>query len=483
MKQNRVSFLLERYLVAQEAGKEVYFDADEIDDILEWLESTNEYTYYEDILSLGLRLHPNSTELRIRLCKLYIYNEEFKKTLDLIDSIAEPDNIDLELLRLECYCSLDQYPKVVSYIENLIRENSENLEEIFEYLAPIISDLEMEEETRDFIERGLRLFPDSTILKDELCIYLESIGNISGAIEVCNELIDKNPYSVDYWFMLGKLYSMSANYEKAIEAFDFALTCDDSDVELKVLKAYCLFMNDNYEKALEVYLDVIEEDRDLTDRVNPLLVECYIKLERFKEGYEILKLQIQDRDINKDDDIACFINFIRCCMEIGKKTEATEALNKALELYPNNIRLLSILAVKYKEEGNNEKSKEITDIVFRQIDNSEGGIIENAENLLQTAQFLNQKNEIEEALKYYLKILEIDPEMPMLNMYIAMAYLSLGNTAKFSEYYKKTSPNDLIEFADLSDSILNSLRQNSENEHIQPENLTKEFLKNKGLRN
>ena len=36
---------------------------------------------------------------------------------------------------------------------------------------------------------------------------------------------------------------MVGDYEKAIEAFDFALTCDDSDTELKILKAYCLYID------------------------------------------------------------------------------------------------------------------------------------------------------------------------------------------------------------------------------------------------
>ena len=114
------------------------------------------------------------------------------------------------------------------------------------------------------------LFPDNLILKDELCYNLEIEGDIKKAIEVCNELIDKNPYSNDYWFTLGRLYSISGDYEKAIEAFDFALTCDDSDEELKILKAYCLYMNENYEKAIEVYNDIATTD-EIHIRITPCL--------------------------------------------------------------------------------------------------------------------------------------------------------------------------------------------------------------------
>ncbi|MDD2436015.1 MAG: CDC27 family protein [Massilibacteroides sp.] len=485
MKQNKASQLLERYLSAQEKGKEVYFDADEIDEILENLEEADDYTYYEPILSLGLRLHPGNTDLRIRQCKLLIYNETYEEALTMIESIAETDNFDLELLRLECYCALNQYHKVISYIESHIDEKSDELEEAFEYLTPIINDLEMPEETLDFIQRGLRLFPDNLVLKDELCLHLESIGDIDGAIKVCNEMIDKNPYSVDYWFMLGRLYSMSADYERAIEAFDFALTCDDSDSELKILKAYCLYMNENYEKAIEVYLEVLNTEKDMSDRIHPLLAECYIKLEKFEEAYSILKKRLKNRDTNQDDDVSNYLNFIRCCIETEREEEATTAINEAISYYPDNIRLLSILAIKYTEEGNGNEARRITDKLFRLIDQVSDSYtdVDNAESLFQTAQYLNLKNEITEALKYYQKILAIDPDMPLINMYIAMAYLSLGDLDKFGEYYKKTSPEELLDFFSQSELSFEDLQRNLQNKHIEPEDLTKEFLNNKDHQN
>ncbi|MFQ6928606.1 MAG: hypothetical protein ACLRS8_12480 [Parabacteroides merdae] len=54
--------------------------------------------------------------------------------------------------------------------------------------------MEMTKEAHDFINRGLMLFPDNLILKDELCYNLEIEGDIKERSEVCNELIDKNPY-------------------------------------------------------------------------------------------------------------------------------------------------------------------------------------------------------------------------------------------------------------------------------------------------
>ena len=51
----------------------------------------------------------------------------------------------------------------------------------------------MNNEARDFINRGIDLFPQNLVLKDELCYNREIEGDIDGAISICNELIDKNP--------------------------------------------------------------------------------------------------------------------------------------------------------------------------------------------------------------------------------------------------------------------------------------------------
>ena len=288
MKKKDISRLLQRYLTGHQEGKDAYFDADEIDELLDSFEESDDYTYYDEVLALGLRLHPGNPDLQIRQCKSYVYNEDYDSALALIESIAETDNQDLDMLRLECYVMQDSYDKVIGHVEKLIANKCEYLETLFEYIAPILGDVEMTKEAHDFINRGLMLFPDNLILKDELCYNLEIEGDIKRAIEVCNELIDKNPYSNDYWFTLGRLYSISGDYEKAIEAFDFALTCDDSNEELKILKAYCLYMNENYEKAIEVYNDIATTD-DIHIRITPLLAECYIKLENYEKAYVLLK--------------------------------------------------------------------------------------------------------------------------------------------------------------------------------------------------
>ena len=59
--------------------------------------------------------------------------------------------------------------QVLEITEELITRDCDYLEEVFEYISPILNDLDMNKEARDFVDRGLALFPDNLILKNELC--------------------------------------------------------------------------------------------------------------------------------------------------------------------------------------------------------------------------------------------------------------------------------------------------------------------------
>ncbi|SEF39988.1 CDC27 family protein [Parabacteroides chinchillae] len=478
MKKDDISRLLQRYLDTRDSGKEPYFDADEIDDLLESFEESDDYAYYDEILELGLKLHPNNTTLKIRECRRYAYNDNYEEALALIENIGETNNEDLDILRIECYCYTDQSEKAIKFAKDLISNDCEYSEAIFECIIPILNDLDFQKEARELLELGLTIFPDNQLLKNELCFLLEAEGKIQEAIDICNELIDKNPYSNDYWFTLGRLYSMIPDYDKAIEAFDFALTCDDSDPELKVLRGYCLYMNENYEKALEAYKEVI--DSESFYRVKPLMAECYVKLERFDEGYKLLKEILKQTDTEKDPSV--YVNFIRCCLETEREKEATSMLNKTIKLFPDNVRILSLLALTYLENDHEEQALQITDYLFKAIDSAEEeGTKEGCDSLLRAGQYLYLKGDIEKALLYYKKILQRNPDIPHMNIHMAMAYLSLGDIKRFQEYYEQTSPVEMMNFLKKSGINLDKIDLNNPfiSRHIPPEDLAKEFLKNK----
>lgn len=50
MKKDDISRLLQHYISAKEEGKEPYFDADQIDEMLDSFEDSNDYTYFIPVI-------------------------------------------------------------------------------------------------------------------------------------------------------------------------------------------------------------------------------------------------------------------------------------------------------------------------------------------------------------------------------------------------------------------------------------------------
>ncbi len=392
MKKDEISKLLQQYLTARKEGREPYFDADELNRLLDDFEEKEDFKHYDGVLSLGLKLHPMNDEFKVRQCRFYLFKGEYAEALKAVENISTINRQDKDMIRLECYCGLKKFYKICDYVDDLIADSScDYYDEIIEYIAPLLNDMEFKDEALNFIDYYLAFFPDNLVLKSELCYIYESEGKFEEAIEICNEMIDQDPYCYEYWFTLGRLHSMTSNYTKAIEAFDFAIACDDSDSELKILKAYCLFMNENYQQAIEAYKDMAT-DNESADRIKPLMAECYVKMEDFEQAYLLLKEIIVLKDNTLD--ATNYINFIRCCVETGREREASQMLVEATDLFPDNVRVLALLALSYLENGKEELALSVTDKIFKQLDK-----VSNKQTYDKDIFYLSLKKEFVEFLK------------------------------------------------------------------------------------
>ena len=239
-------------------------------------------------------------------------------------------------------------------------------------------------------------------------------------------------------------------------------------------------MNENYEKAIEAYNDIATTDETRT-RITPLLAECHIKLENYEKAYVLLKdLLIQN---SPEKDPSTYISYIRCCVETGREKEASDVLIQASNLFPKNVRILSLLALTYLENGDEKKAMEATERLFTALDQMEDKQQEDFESLYRAGQYLFMKGDIDKALQYYKKVLEANPEMPYMHIHMAMAYLAKGDMKHFGKHYQQTSPEELFDYLKNAGINYEKINEPFNIKHIPPEDLVKEFLSNKDNNN
>ena len=185
-----------------------------------------------------------------------------------------------------------------------------------------------------------------------------------------------------------------------------------------------------------------------------------------------------------EDGPANYINYIRCCTETERDNEASIMLFKAAQLYPNNVRLLSLLALCLLDSGKKEEAIAITNKIFKIIDNNSinPGTQEECNSLIHAGEYLLSKGEVDKAISYYKKVLQINPKTPLIHIHLAMAYPHNQDLEKFADHVSQIPEGDLFRLIRKfgSDMFTDfTIDSDKEKKHIQPEDLVKEFLKNK----
>ena len=335
-----ISSLLERFFSSQNNGIISFFDVDEIASLINYFLEKDDSVNLNNIIELGYELHPDDLNFKIALCKTLIIMEDYNSALKLIEEDNIKENKEIDLIRLECFCELERYNDANGLIDELTIKDSPYLEEAIEHMACVLNDIEKyQEKAYTFITHVLAMFPDNFVLKSELCLNHELSGKTKEALDLCSELIDEDPYSAEIWFMQGRLYSTCADFEKAIDSLDFALSCSNDNKELeyeiKLTKAFFLYKNENYENAINCYKELSTYDEFDSLQVNPNLADCYICVDDYENAYKILKQIIGNEDL--DDEVSIYGNYIYCCIETDRKDEAIEVLGDTLKRFPHSI--------------------------------------------------------------------------------------------------------------------------------------------------
>ena len=335
-----ISSLLERFFSGQNKGVILFFDVDEIASLINYFLEKEDSVNLNKIIELGYELHPDDINFKIALCKTLIVTEDFNSALKLIEEDNIKGNKDIDLIRIECLCELERVNEAARIIDKIAFNSNHYLEEAIEHMACVLNDIEMyQREARTFIQESLIIFPENFILKSELCLNYELSGKTKEALDLCEKLIDEDAYSAEIWYMQGRLYSLCADFEKAIDSLDFAISCasdnKELEFEIKFTKALFLSKNENYEKAISCYKELLIHEEYEASQVNPYLADCYMNIDDYEKAYEILKNVIDSEDL--DDEVSVIGNFIYCCIETDRKDEAIDVLADALKLYPHSV--------------------------------------------------------------------------------------------------------------------------------------------------
>lgn len=353
-----------------------FFDAVEFEEIIQYYLSISKLSLAKKAIVLGLEQHPGSVVVKLLKVELSVIEDDIDDALRLLAEIEalEPNNDEVFIQKATISSKRGNHKEAITFLNKSL-EFSDEPYDVWAMLGMEYLYLEDFENAKlNFINcLDVDLDDYSSLYNVVYCYEMQE--EYEEAITYLKLLLDKNPYSEVGWHQLGRQYFELKNYEKALEAFDYAVLIDESFIGGYLEKAKSLEKLERYEDAIANYLITLKLD-DPTAFVYIRVGECYEKLNILGTAIEYYKKAVHEdpllerawvllADVHYEEEqyekAIYYINkaieiddlntvFWRKCADINLKLnfyeEAVKAFRKCLELGDDVIAIyISIVDV------------------------------------------------------------------------------------------------------------------------------------------
>ncbi len=341
MDENQVNDLVNRYASMRKDGLPIYFDADELEVIIDYYFEKQDAEEAGKAIETALQLFPSASSFQIRKARLLAYQKTYYEALELLNQIEliEVANEEVYITKAEIYSLMNKHELAIQEYEKSI-PYVDIPEEIYSNIAFEYENLNDYSNAIKYLKMALELNPDSENLIHEISFFYEITDNEEKGVDFLNDFLDKNPYSKVAWFNLGICYNALELYEKAIESYEFTLAIDE-----EYSAAY--FNIANSYSGLELYSKAIHYYKETFRFELPEAITYYY----IGESYESMdKLELAtsyfEKALEIDEKLAeAWAGKARVFVKEGNDKNAIKHYEHAIALMPFNDEFKYDLAI------------------------------------------------------------------------------------------------------------------------------------------
>lgn len=255
-----------------------FFDTTEFEEIIQHYLNISKLSLAKKGIQLGLEQHPSSIVLKLLKVELFVFEDDLKQAAALLTEIeaVEPHNEEVFIQKATIASKKGKHKKALAFLKEALLF-TKNEYDIWLMLGMEYLYIEEYKEARLYFAKCLEedIEDYSSLYNIVYCFEIEESYN--EAVNYLKLFLDKNPYSEVGWHQLGRQYIELKNYEKALEAFGYAVLIDESFIGGYLEKAKTHEKLKEYEEAIANYLITLKLD-DPTAYVYIRIGKCYEKL-------------------------------------------------------------------------------------------------------------------------------------------------------------------------------------------------------------
>lgn len=326
--------LAEQYENAQREKTPIYMDAEDLADLADWYAMRNKFQTALEVTEYGLSLHPNNTALLVERAYLFMDTQRRSKAKVIADSIPDDTSDEVKVLKANILMGEGKLNEAEELLDKI--KDKHELANIVE-VAYLYNDMGYPQKASQWLKKGEGLYDEDEAYLAVIADCLYANRKFEEASVYYNRLIDKDPYSAPYWFGLARCYFELQQYDKAIDACDYAIISDEEFAEAYVVKGHAFYQLGNEKKALESYRKA-EKMQVLThDFIYTFIAMGHISQNEWDKAYDYLEAAIDNYQEKTIPLSMLYSNAALCLLKMGEKKKAYQYCRKAINADPNDV--------------------------------------------------------------------------------------------------------------------------------------------------
>lgn len=313
------------------------------------------YEYMENCLNIAGSIADNP-DYALNIALLASELKKYKRALEITNELIkkDPENSQYYIVRADIYSAQDKKRQAVKDLEKSIKIDNNSTAKLM--LAEIYLMQNNEEKAIKLLEEVSSDNENiSAIIEQNIGkIYTES-GNFDKAIEVYKRLAGKlyGKSKAIILMQLGDVLNKSGRYEEAGQVFEELTTlAPDETINYYIAGKFYEYTK-NYEKAEKMYLGALNINPTYAQTLKRLAV-IYLLQDRPKDALKYINMIDE-----LEQDVDYYLLKAECYSLDKDNKTAMMILEDALKSNPTNTQVLVFLASLYEEEGNIDKTLEL----------------------------------------------------------------------------------------------------------------------------
>ncbi len=357
--------LAKRFEEMVENKNEIYFDSEELEDIVVYYLELGDITFAEMAVKYGLKIHPNSIEIKTKYLEVLLELEQYVLARPIIEELkaTSMDNTDYLVCCAKYYSNLGNPRKSIEYCL-IALELGEEENFLNNFIADEFVNLGDPAKALKHYHKALKADPTDDYSLENIMQCYNELKKYDEATQFINEYLDEFAFSETAWFEYGQFYFNRKNYHEAIKGFDYLLAINSSSVGVYANKAACYEALGEYLKAVDVYQEMLELEYTKAYTYYKIGL-CYKELK-----FSVNALSFFQKSLIEDPQFyMAMIELSELHEEMGSMKEALHFAIEAAALNGTNLTLQKKLAFLYIDAGQFEESLECLELLVKREPN------------------------------------------------------------------------------------------------------------------